>query len=213
MKCQHTLLKQALRLTCVLFSVIHLTSCYYKPPYNNFKPESGLYTTLKDTRRVLLKNLYKNKIEVVHYGDQVTLILPTDQYFEFNSAKLNDREYRGLEAVVKFIRTYPKYSIAVAAFSDNIGDRKKNLRLTDKRAHAMVAFLWANGINAKRLVPQGFADHYDVADNSIVRGRAFNRRLEIQWPAQEEILDAQKIDHKIDTETSSKRLKDSINAF
>lgn len=203
-----SILKKTLGFIGVLLSLITLSGCNYKPPYNNFKPESGLYTTLKDTRRVLLKKLYENKIEVVHYGDQVTLIVPTDQYFEFGSAKLNDRQYRGIENILKFIRTYPKYVISVAAFSDNIGDRKNNLRLTDKRAHAMVAFLWANGISAKRLVPQGFADHYDVADNNTVRGRAFNRRLEIQWPAREENITAQ-----MSSKKPSKKIRRFIHAF
>ncbi|OGV28125.1 MAG: hypothetical protein A3F18_04310 [Legionellales bacterium RIFCSPHIGHO2_12_FULL_37_14] len=202
------MLSRIIAFGCLVLVLVNLTSCFYQPPYNNFQPQSGLYSTLKDTRRVLLKKLYEYKIEVVHYGDQVTLIVPTDQYFEFNSDKLIDRQYKGLEVIVKFIRTYPKCPLAVAAFSDNVDGTKRNLKLTDKRANAMVAFLWANGIAAKRLVPQGFGEHYDVADNHIVRGRALNRRLEIQWPAKTETLYG-----NIHRETASSRKEESLDAF
>lgn len=159
-----------------------LTGCY-RPPYNNFKPEPGLVGVLRDSRASLIKRLFKNNIQVVQYGDRVTLIVPTDEYFAFGRDKLDDLEYSGLVAIVNFIKLYPKCMITVAGFSDNVDRARTNVLLTDARAHAMVAFLWANGIKARRLVPQGFGEFFPVGDNRIVRGRAYNRRLEIQWPA------------------------------
>jgi outer membrane protein OmpA-like peptidoglycan-associated protein len=164
----------------VLVSV--LTGCY-RPPYNNFKPDPPLYALLRDSRASLIKELFSNNIEVVQYGDQVTLIVPTDQYFDFGRDHLDELQYKGLRAIVNFIKLYPKCMIAVAGFSDNVDQARTNVLLTDARAHAMVAFLWANDISARRLIPQGFGEYFPVGDNRIVRGRAYNRRLEIQWPA------------------------------
>ncbi len=157
-----------------------LSGCY-KPPFNNFKPRPAIFA-LKDTRRALIKELFKRNIEVVQYGDQITLIVPTDQYFAFNSDRLHELQYKGLEAILNFMRPYHGCAIAVASFSDNVDHSKRNWRLTKARAHAMVAFLWANGFSSRQLLPQRFGESFPVGDNHFVRGRAYNRRIEIQWP-------------------------------
>lgn len=165
----------------LLIFISSLSGCY-RLPYNNFKPRPAWVSLFKDTRRSLVKDLYKYNIELVQYGDQITLIVPTDQYFVFNSAKLEELEYKGLEAMLNFMRLYHHCTIAVASFSDNVDDSRRNWRLTNARAHAIVTFLWANGFSSKQLIPQRFGEAFPVGDNHFVRGRAYNRRIEIQWP-------------------------------
>ncbi|HBI21760.1 MAG TPA: hypothetical protein DDY37_04115 [Legionella sp.] len=163
----------------------------FHPPFNDFRPPShplkrttaavGGYVGVGVGLESIVKDLNKNDIEYVRYGDTVTLIVPTDHYFEFNSPLLNDICYEGLNNIVKLLNLYPCSDIYVAAFTDNVGSRYHKKRLTDAQAETMLTFLWANDIRAHRLKGQGFGDSHPIADNQLIHGSAHNRRIEIQW--------------------------------
>jgi outer membrane protein OmpA-like peptidoglycan-associated protein len=138
----------------------------------------GLY---KDSKAALIKQLQHFQIEYIQYGDTVTLVVPTDRYFLFNSARLNEICFPGLATMIKLIRMFPSCcAIYVAGFTNDVGSKYHKKTLTQAQADAMVTFLWANGIPAQRLVPEGYGDKYPVSDNKLVHGSAQNRRLEIQ---------------------------------
>lgn len=138
----------------------------------------GLY---KDSKPAVIRELQKLDIQYIEYGDTVTLIVPTDRYFIFDSARFNELCFPGLSDLIKLIRMYPKSCpIYVAGFTDNVGSRFSKNRMSQARAERMVAFLWANGIPARRLIAEGYGDKNPVGDNHIIHGSAYNRRLEIQ---------------------------------
>lgn len=144
----------------------------------------GLYG---DTGARLMTELSLRQIQAVEYGDRITLIVPTDRYFVFNTPQLNEICYPGLATIVRLVKTYPGTAVYVAGFTDSIGSPHNKKMLSQAQAEAMVTFLWANGIPAHVLTAEGYADQYSVADNRLVHGSAQNRRLEIQWvkhPAQ-----------------------------
>jgi outer membrane protein OmpA-like peptidoglycan-associated protein len=138
----------------------------------------GLY---KESKPVLIRNLKKAHIQYVTYGATTTLIVPTDQYYFFNSSRLKEYCYPGLVLIVKLLRMYPHSTIYVAGFTDNIGSRYHKNKLSQARAETMLTFLWANGIQAQRLNAEGYGEKYSVSDNQIIHGSAQNRRVEIQW--------------------------------
>ena len=129
----------------------------------------------------LINELHKYDIEYVQYGDTMELVVPTDQYFQFNSPKLNDICYKGLNAIIKMLKLYPCSTIYVAGFTDNIGTHDHKKRLSQAQAETMLTFLWANNIQAHRLKAEGYADQFSLGDNRLIHGSAFNRRIEIQW--------------------------------
>lgn len=173
-------------ITSLLVSL--LTSCY-QPPYNNFQPYNNLplskqkqgYKAYVGSEQQLITDLNANDIEFIQYGDTRTLIVPTDRYFIFNTPKLNDICYVGLERIIQMLKQYPHSTIYVAGFTDNVGTKFAKNELTQARAEAMLTFLWANGIPAKRLEAEGYGSKYPVANNRLIHGSAQNRRLEIQW--------------------------------
>ncbi len=135
----------------------------------------------KDSKHAIINDLPKYDIQYIAYGDTITLVVPTDRYFQFNSARLNDICYPGLVKLIKLIKFYPGCCpIYVAAFTDDIGSRYHKRRLSQARAETMLTFLWANGIPAQRLVAEGYSDKHPVGDNKLIHGSAHNRRLEIQ---------------------------------
>ncbi len=138
----------------------------------------GLY---KDSRAMLIKQLRRLYMQYIEYGDTVTIIVPTDRYFIFNSARLNELCFPGLSTLIKLIKKYPRCCpIYVAGFTDNVGSRFSKQRMTQARAETMVGFLWANDIPARRLIAEGYGDKNPVGDNKLIHGSAYNRRLEIQ---------------------------------
>jgi outer membrane protein OmpA-like peptidoglycan-associated protein len=139
---------------------------------------SGLY---KDSKPSLIKQLSKQSIQYVQYGDTMTLIVPTDKYFIFMSPRLNELCYPALANILKLLKLYPLSPIYVAGFTDNVGSDLHKKRITQAQAETMLTFLWANDIKAMRLKAEGYGDKNDIADNKLIHGSAQNRRIEIQW--------------------------------
>ncbi len=129
----------------------------------------------------VISDLQKNDIQFVQYGDTMTLIVPTDHYFEFDSPKLNELCFEGLSNIIKLLKLYHYSTIYVAGFTDNVGTRAHKTRLSQAQAETMLTFLWANNINGIRLKAEGYGDKFDIGDNHLIHGSAYNRRIEIQW--------------------------------
>ena len=139
-------------------------------------------TLYRNNRAALIKAMTdKQDMQFIEYGDTMTLIIPTDRYYLFDSPRLNDICYPGLNNIIKLIKLYPDTPVYVAAFTDNIGSRYHKRMLSQARAETMLTFLWAHDINAHRLHAEGYSDKHDVGDNHLIHGSAFNRRIEIQW--------------------------------
>tara|TARA_Y100000588_G_C14245006_1_gene921052 strand:- start:647 stop:1345 length:699 start_codon:yes stop_codon:yes gene_type:complete len=129
----------------------------------------------------IIHQLEKDNIQFVRYGDTNTLIVPTDKYFQFDSPRINDLAFNGLNNIVELLKFYPCTPIYVAGFTDNVDSRHYKNKLSQAQAEAMVTFLWAKGIKESRLHPEGYGAKFAIGNNETIRGSAFNRRLEIQW--------------------------------
>ncbi len=134
-----------------------------------------------NTKRRIIKDLQRCDIQFVQYGDTMTLIIPTDKYFMFESPRLNELRYQGLLRIIDLLRLYPDSLIYVAGFTDDVGTEYHKRRMSQAQAESMLTYLWANGIHAQRLKAEGYGDKNTVADNAIIHGSAMNRRIEIQW--------------------------------
>lgn len=135
----------------------------------------------KNNKQSVIADIQKQDMQYIQYGDTMTLIIPTDHYYQFDSPKFNDICYAGLKNIIRLLRFYPKSHIYIAAFTDDVGDIKHKQMLTRARANTMLTFLWAHNIKASMLTAKGFADKFPVGDNHLIRGSAFNRRIELQW--------------------------------
>jgi outer membrane protein OmpA-like peptidoglycan-associated protein len=70
--------------------------------------------------------------------------------------------------------------LAVNGYSDNVGNAKGNLALSEKRAQAVRAYLVKQGVPAGALTARGFGAADPVADNATESGRFANRRIEFK---------------------------------
>jgi outer membrane protein OmpA-like peptidoglycan-associated protein len=187
-------LKEQLKLFIVVISILMLYGCF-KPASRNVMPSNPLighnappaepitaaWNVYKDNKPKLINRLAEESIQYVQYGDTSTLIVPTDKYFQVNSARLNDICYAGLADIIKLICMYPDPCVHVAGFTDNIGTRTHKRRLSQAQAETMLTYLWASGVPADHLDAQGYGDDYPLSNNALIHGSAQNRRIEIQW--------------------------------
>jgi outer membrane protein OmpA-like peptidoglycan-associated protein len=132
-------------------------------------------------KQYLIQQLYCYNIQFIQYRDTITLIIPTDQYFLFNSERLNDLCFQGLNYVVDLIQLYPGTTVYIAGFSDQVGERHMQNELTQARAEAMLTYFWAHGISSKYLKANGLGARFPIGDQATVRGAAMNRHIEVQW--------------------------------
>lgn len=140
-----------------------------------------VHAVYKDSKPALVKQLKKQSVQFVEYGDTMTLIVPTDKYFLFMSPRLNELCYPGLTNIVKLLKLYPESPIYVAGFTDNVGTSRHKKLLSQAQAETMMTYLWANGIRSLQLKAEGYGDKNTIGDNEVVHGSAYNRRIEIQW--------------------------------
>ena len=84
-----------------------------------------------------------------------------------------------LDEAAEILRSHPDMRVEVNGYTDAIGSYAYNLRLSKRRAAAVVNYLVGKGIASDRLIPQGFGKTNFVATNKTAEGRAQNRRVEL----------------------------------
>lgn len=68
--------------------------------------------------------------------------------------------------------------VRVEGHTDNRGSSRYNLQLSKRRAASVVQYLTQHGVQAERLVSEGYGLTKPIADNETESGRAQNRRVE-----------------------------------
>ncbi|WP_237058900.1 OmpA family protein [Microbulbifer sediminum] len=104
-----------------------------------------------------------------------------DVRFEFNSDRLTPAARDDLQQAVRALRNQPGSAVEIAGHTDSLGNDNYNLRLSQKRANAVRAFLISNGIDAGRIAANGYGEQQPVAPNDTEAGRAQNRRVEMRF--------------------------------
>ena len=89
-----------------------------------------------------------------------------------NSDQLLDQIAEGLNA-----NTQVKH-IQIEGYTDNVGDRRINQRLSEERAASVKDALERRHVDGDRLVTRGFGETHPLAPNDSPAGRAKNRRVE-----------------------------------
>ncbi len=107
------------------------------------------------------------------------IILPGKISFETGTAKIKEESYYYLNLLATFLKKHPEIKkVEIRAYSDNQGPSELNLKLTQKQAEAVKAYLVKMGVEEKRLIAKGYGEKNPIADNKTAEGREKNRRVE-----------------------------------
>ena len=118
-------------------------------------------------------------VEVVRWGDNITLDMPGGVTFDFDSATLKPQFHAVLDKVSATLAEYNQTVVQVAGHTDSTGSRDYNMKLSQRRADSVKSYLITRGVPAQRLQTIGVGPDRPVADNGTEEGRAQNRRVEI----------------------------------
>ncbi len=129
-----------------------------------------------DLQEYDLKALQLNfKLQPIEVG---TVVQMKNVLFYMGTTKLLDESYSGLNAVLAFLNDNPKIEIELQGHTDNRGDSKKNLVLSQQRVDVIKKYLVSKGINTKRIKGKGYGDSRPIATNDSEESRKLNRRVE-----------------------------------
>jgi type IX secretion system PorP/SprF family membrane protein len=134
----------------------------------DLKDKAGNKVSSELTKEILLKAIkIGTKTEMKHLN------------FEVNKAIILPESYAELDKWVLWLNENPKSEIEIDGHTDNTGNNKFNMGLSQDRAVSVKSYLVGKGIKAKRLKTKGYGSTKPVADNATEEGKTQNRRVEL----------------------------------
>jgi outer membrane protein OmpA-like peptidoglycan-associated protein/Tol biopolymer transport system component len=116
-------------------------------------------------------------LEQVIQGSKITL---NNIFFDFAKWTLQDKSKTELNRLLDFLQKNPTLKVEIGGHTDNVGNPKFNLELSDKRAAEVVKYLKDNGLDTKRISSKGYGETQPVEKNDTEENKARNRRIEFK---------------------------------
>ncbi|HET6993170.1 MAG TPA: OmpA family protein, partial [Bacteroidia bacterium] len=101
-------------------------------------------------------------------------------FFETGKFDLKPESKVELNKMVSWMKANPLVKIEVSGHTDNVGDKKSNMTLSNNRAKAVYDYLVANGVDAARMTYKGYGDTKPKVANDTPEHRQMNRRTEFK---------------------------------
>jgi len=118
------------------------------------------------------------KIDDTYEIQYKSILLPNVQFFT-NSNKILEYSKKELDELSLYLNENQELKAIVYGYTDNKGGTIKNLKLSQKRAEAVVNYLIDKGVQSSRLSAVGKGESDPRASNELKEGRLMNRRVEI----------------------------------
>ncbi|MCL1981233.1 MAG: OmpA family protein [Proteobacteria bacterium] len=99
--------------------------------------------------------------------------------FSSGTATLTPGSQKKLDRIAAALASTPHTKLEVAGYTDNVGEAKRNQRLSTQRAQAVSVYLTSKGVAASRLQTKGYGAENPIGDNATAEGRQQNRRIEL----------------------------------
>jgi outer membrane protein OmpA-like peptidoglycan-associated protein len=105
-------------------------------------------------------------------------------HFEFDKATLLPGAKDTLKVAVTYLKSNPSVKVQIEGHTDSKGSDAYNMKLGDRRAESVKAYLVSQGIAASRISTVSYGESRPVAENTLngkdnPKGRAENRRAVI----------------------------------
>lgn len=100
--------------------------------------------------------------------------------FETGTSEIKMSSLLSLEELANLLVVKSEYKLSISGYTDNVGNPKNNIKLSQSRANAVKEFLVMKDVAANRLTAKGFGSKNPIADNKTAEGKARNRRVEFK---------------------------------
>lgn len=83
-----------------------------------------------------------------------------------------------LEKALKTLTTYNDIYVEIRGYTDNVGRKSSNIKLSQKRADSVRSWLIENGVDASRITAVGYGPENPMVPNTTSENKRKNRRIE-----------------------------------
>ena len=139
------------------------------------------YVPYDDIRKgftIYFYNYWPNKPLELKLKKLETIVLQ-DVLFETNKAILKGKNPE-LDKLAKQLNDNSSINVEIMGYTDNTGNEKKNIILSEERAKAIADYLISKNIKKDRLLYKGMGSRSPLVSNNTAEGRSKNRRVEIK---------------------------------
>lgn len=136
---------------------------------------------LDQARHELRDELEDFGIEVTDINGVIHIKMANDLLFNKSDDNVSKDGALILNKFLKIVKELDESNyIKISGHTDNTGDRKYNISLSEQRAKKVAFYLYENGIPAKQIDYIGYADMMPIASNDTEEGMQKNRRVTIE---------------------------------
>ncbi|WP_018341789.1 OmpA family protein [Cytophaga aurantiaca] len=132
---------------------------------------------LNDKERKSLYTTHTIEVSKLAAGNSILL---NNILFSRTSSVLLPSSLPPLNQLIAVLNQYPNMIIELSGHTDNVGDTKQNVLLSQQRVATVKNYLVENGISADRIKTVGYGEKYPIASNDGEQTRKFNRRVEMR---------------------------------
>jgi outer membrane protein OmpA-like peptidoglycan-associated protein len=142
-------------------------------------------TVTEETKKVYMQNVYaslmneiSNDAEVAIVEDSIKVIFKTGILFKINETAIVKELYPCFQRFAKVLNKYENTKILITGHTDNTGDEKTNIELSQKRADSAKKLLNEFNVSESRMFTLGHGSALPAYTNNTVSERSKNRRVE-----------------------------------
>lgn len=153
-------------------------------PANNAGGTGGGIVGMKLPNRVEL-NTPKSGVEdqllgFLEHGSQDSDEFILDKIsFAAGGKTLKSSSQEQLSNIAKILKAYPNAKVVINSYTDNLGEKAHNLKLSRERANHVAQELARIGVDKSRMIAKGLGDDHPIASNDSEEGRMRNRRISL----------------------------------
>jgi outer membrane protein OmpA-like peptidoglycan-associated protein len=117
-----------------------------------------------------------------------SIVISEQIHFAVGKDQLLSESFGVLGEVAKLLAAHPEIArVSVDGHTDDVGDDAENLRLSRRRALAVVRWLVEHGIDERRLEARGFGARQPLVVDKTEEARSKNRRVEFRIKRQTDL--------------------------
>ena len=144
----------------------------------------GVGYSLDQQEKALRDELIDSGVQVKRIGEnELVLVMENGIGFQSGEHLLDPSVYKSLNGIAKVLVEYPNTYLQIIGYTDNVGDKSSNQRLSEQRANSVKDYLIGQNVSPSRVSTSGMGERSPICPNSTVEGRACNRRVEIKIQA------------------------------
>lgn len=134
-------------------------------------------TVILDPKEMDNRNKVTRHIVLTPAGEAIRL---THLTFSQGKAQIDPRSFQELDDVVKMMKDNQKIVIQLEGHTDNLGNAKANVELSQQRVDAVKRYLVSKGVSRKRVKTKAFGGTKLLTTDTSPEGRNANRRVELR---------------------------------